>query len=115
MGPFLNRDIDALGCAKVRGLNVISIAPIQRTISFAGGLYRGSSGGVVVNAEGRAVAIHLESRNSTKTASEISSTLKSDRDASVDASLESLSNCHASIIHCAIIALHGDIQSYLDV
>lgn len=107
-GPFRNSDIDALECAKVRGLDVISIAPIQRTMFFAGGLHPGFSGGVVVDA----VTIHLESENPTKSASRIFSSSKSDSVASVDASLVSHSMCHASTSNCVIIAFHDDIQSF---
>ncbi len=114
--PFLDSDTNVLGASIERGMNLASIAPLHAEICFNNAFFQGSSGGVVVDSQSRAVAIHLEARNSTKTPSQISqseirdarseaSSVLSDREHSVNLAFASFSTHHASTTKCVTISL----------
>lgn len=75
-----------------------------------GGLCAGSSGGAVINGNGLAVAMHIESFNPSKSFTDIENeqlvTKKGQYDMVID-SLDSLSNTHSSSQKCLLLSCKG--------
>jgi hypothetical protein len=123
--PFLDSHTNVLGASIERAMNLVSIAPLHAEMCFNNAFFQGSSGGVVVDSESRAVAIHLEARNSTKTPSQVSqseirdarseaSSVLSDREHTVNLAFDSFSTHHASTTKCVTISLIAAITETLN-
>jgi len=91
----------------------ISIA--RKEIYLPVGLWKGCSGGVVVDSKGRAVAIHISSTNTMETLEEV--TKKSggdDRNSDVESVLNSITSTHASYTTSRLISCCIDLLEALE-
>jgi hypothetical protein len=85
-------------------------------IYFPSGFSKGSSGGVFVDREGRAVAIHLESISSAKTLAEAKSSTGSaisTNEKSLEEAIDSSAHSHSSMSRCMIISFFPELMNAL--
>jgi len=78
-------------------------------------LWRGCSGGVVVDSKGRAVAIHISSTNAMETLEEVTKISGGDDgNSDIDSVLQSISSAHASYTTSRLISCCDDLLAALE-
>jgi hypothetical protein len=104
LGHIDGLEASAMGWYKPR-----AYVPRLGIINFPYGASKGSSGGVIVNRDGKAVAMHLSSTNQVLTLDEINSDTSHNGKDATSVALDSAADNHCSIATCIILSHFPDL------
>ena len=107
---FLLKHLQVLEASALSWNSPVSIARRYGAICFPYGASKGSSGGVIVNTSGQAVAMHLESENDILTSDEVKSESAHSGKDEIRISADSATNSHCSTARGLILSHFPDLM-----